>query len=281
MNDESRFQTHNRVVPVISVVTCTYNSEKFLTKALESVESQTYKNIEHIINDSFSTDRSLEIIHNYIEKNESIYPIKLIQTEPQGVAIALNQATEVATGEIIHYLHSDDYYSDTKSLERAVGYFIEDPNLVWVTGNFLIEIKGEIITIHHSHLLKINPGKAITAMNIIHHENTFMKREAIFAYGGFCEDSRLNVEYRMWLRLIQDYKPLVVNDQFTVFIIHKGSTSTGNVIQFSKAIIRAFKTLQQEKIFPFIGYYEDKALIKNYRKILEEVQRLMSLIKLS
>ena len=77
MNDESLVQAHNRVVPVISVVTCTYNSEKYLTKALESVESQTYKNIEHIINDSFSTDRSLEIIHNYIEKNESIYAVNI------------------------------------------------------------------------------------------------------------------------------------------------------------------------------------------------------------
>ena len=46
---------------MISVVTCTFNSEKYLKKAWESVQKQTYKNIEHIINDSYSTDKTLEI----------------------------------------------------------------------------------------------------------------------------------------------------------------------------------------------------------------------------
>ena len=47
--------------PMISIITCTFNSEKYLKKALESVQDQTYKNVEHIINDSYSTDRTLEI----------------------------------------------------------------------------------------------------------------------------------------------------------------------------------------------------------------------------
>jgi len=47
---------------LISIITCTFNSEKYFNKALESVQNQTYKNIEHIINDSFSTDKTLEII---------------------------------------------------------------------------------------------------------------------------------------------------------------------------------------------------------------------------
>ena len=55
--------------PLISIITCTFNSEKFLEKALESVQRQTYKNIEHIINDSYSTDKTLEIIKTYIEQN--------------------------------------------------------------------------------------------------------------------------------------------------------------------------------------------------------------------
>ncbi len=264
--------------PVISVVTCTFNSEKYLEQALRSVETQSYPFLEHIINDSFSTDRTSEIIAAYIKRNESKYPIKLIKTKPNGVANALNLATREATGDLIHYLHSDDYYLNSDSLSKAVGYFSMDPNLVWVTGNFLVEIKGEKIIIPQTHLLKINPSAAVSMMNIIHHENTFMKREAVMHYGGFCEDKTMNVEYRLWLRLIQDYNPLVVNDQFTVFIIHKGSTSTGNIIQFSKAIQRGFHTLQQEKVFPFIGYYEEKAFFKDYKKLLAGVNRFMSLL---
>lgn len=262
----------------ITMVTCTYNSEEFLKKALKSVEIQTNHNIEHIINDSYSTDRTLEIINQYMQRNQENYPIKLIHTESKGVANALNKATEAATGDIIHYLHSDDYYIDQHALSKVVQHFKENPTLVWLTGNFLIEIKGEQIIIPHTHLIKNSPQTAISVMNFIHHENTFMKRTAVAEYGGFCEDKSLNVEYRLWLRLIRDHQPLIVNDQFTVFIIHKGSTSTGNIIQFSKAIGRGIKTLQSEKIFPLIGCYEQNRLYKNSQNLLAGVQARISSI---
>jgi glycosyltransferase involved in cell wall biosynthesis len=236
--------------PLISIITCTFNSEKYLKKALESVQRQTYKNIEHIINDSYSTDKTLEIIKKYIEQNKNEYRIKFIQSQPNGVANALNVATKEATGDIVHYLHSDDYYYEKESLEKAVSHFIKSPNLVWLTGNFLVEIKGKIIAIPQTHLLRINPEKALSAMNIISHENTFMRRETVQLYGGF-------------------------ND--TVFIIHNGSTSTGSVIKFSKAILRAFNTQRKEKVFPLIGYYVDKDFYKQYKKIIVKVKELRSL----
>ena len=263
--------------PLISIITCTFNSEKYLNKSLESVQKQTYKNIEHIINDSYSTDKTLEIIKNYIEQNEKEYNIKFIQSPPGGVANALNITTKEATGDIIHYLHSDDYYYKKESLEKAASYFIENPNLVWLTGNFLIEIKGKIIAIPQTHLLRINPEKALSAMNIISHENTFVRREAIQLFGGFNEDKNYVVEYSLWLKLIQDHKPLIVDNEFTVFIIHKGSTSTGSVIKFSKAVLRAFKTQRKEKVFPLIGYYEDNNFYYQYKKIVEKVKEFRSL----
>jgi len=263
--------------PMISIITCTLNSEKYLENALESVQKQTYKNIEHIINDSYSTDKTLEIIKKYIEQNENEHSIKFIQSPPNGVANALNVATKEAAGDIIHYLHSDDYYSEEESLEKAASHFIKNPNLVWLTGNFLVEIKGKIIAIPQTHLLRINPEKALSAMNIISHENTFMRREAVQLYGGFNEDKNAVVEYSLWLKLIKDYKPLIVNDEFTVFIIHKGSTSTGSLIKFSKAVLRAFNTQRKEKIFPLIGYYEDNNFYFQYKKIVEKVKEFRSL----
>ncbi len=258
--------------PLISIITCTFNSEKYLNKSLESVQKQTYKNIEHIINDSYSTDKTLEIIKNYIEINKKEYSIKFIQSQPNGVANALNVATKEATGDIVHYLHSDDYYYKKVSLENAASHFVKNPDLMWLTGNFLIQIKGRIVAIPQTYLLRINPEKALSGMNIISHENTFMRREAVLLYGGFNEDKKFVVEYQLWLKLIKDHKPLILNDEFTVFIIHKGSTSTGSVIKFSKAILRAFKTQRKEKIIPLIGYYEDNNFYYQYKKIVEKVK---------
>jgi glycosyltransferase involved in cell wall biosynthesis len=265
MDRNQMMKTNN--TPLISIITCTFNSEKYLKKALDSIQGQTYKNIEHIINDSFSTDRTLEIISRYIEQNQNEYSIKLVQSQPKGVANALNVATSEAAGDVIHFLHSDDYYYKKDSLEKAASYFLKNPNLIWLTGNFLVEIKGLKVAIPLTHLLRIHPEKALSAMNIISHENTFMRREAIQLYGGFNEDKDFVVEYSLWLKLMRDCKPLIVNDEFTVFIIHKGSTSTGSFIKFSKAILRAFKTQRKEKIFPILGYYEDNNIYCQIKRI--------------
>jgi len=269
-DDIHKMKTNN--TPLISIITCTFNSEKYLKKALESVQNQTYKNIEHIINDSYSTDKTLEIIKKYIEQNQNAYSIKLVQSQPKGVANALNVATSEATGDVVHFLHSDDYYNKNNSLEKAASYFIKNPNLIWLTGNFLVEIKGIKVAIPLTHLLRINPEKALSVMNIISHENTFMRREAIQLYGGFNEDKNFVVEYSLWLKLMRDCKPLIVNDEFTVFIIHKGSTSTGSLLKFSKAIQRAFKTQRKERVFPLIGYYEDNNIYYQFKAITKFVR---------
>ncbi|MBW2120075.1 MAG: glycosyltransferase [Deltaproteobacteria bacterium] len=270
MDGNQTMKTNN--YPLISIITCTFNSEKYLKKALESVQNQTYKNIEHIINDSYSTDKTLEIIKKYIEQNQNAYSIKLVQSQPRGVANALNVATSEATGDVVHFLHSDDYYNKNDSLEKAASYFMKNPNLIWLTGNFLVEIKRFKVAIPLTHLLRINPEKALSVMNIISHENTFMRREAIQLYGGFNEDKNFVVEYSLWLKLMRDCKPLIVNDEFTVFIIHKGSTSTGSLLKFSKAIQRAFKTQRKERVFPLIGYYEDNNIYYQFKAITKFVR---------
>ena len=255
----------------ISIITCTFNSEKYLRNALQSVENQSYQGIEHIINDAYSTDSTLDIIREYIERNKDRYAINFIQSEPKGVGNALNVATEEATGEVIHYLHSDDYYKDQTTLEKVAEIFSKYPDLVWLTGNFLIELAGRKIVIPQTHLLRRNPELALSVMNIISHENTFMKTEYVQSYGAFNEGKNEVVEYSLWLNLIKDIKPLVVNDEFTVFVIHKGSTSTGSVLKFAKAVLRAFRTQRKEKVLPLIGYYPNKRLYMLTKSILRKV----------
>lgn len=262
--------------PIISIITCTFNSEKYLPKALESIENQEYQHIEHIINDSYSTDRTLQIIQDYIQRNKKRYEIRLIQSDPKGVGNALNVATKEATGDLIHYLHSDDYYLNSSSLKKVAAFFIKDPDLVWLTGNFLVDVQGRSIAIPQTLLLKINPRQALYAMNFISHENTFMKRGAVQTYGGFNEEDNEVVEYSLWLKLIKDHLPLVVNDEYTAFIIHKGSRSTGSLIKFSKALIRAFRTQHKEKVFPLLGPYQDRRSYIQTKKILKKLEELKS-----
>ncbi len=101
----------------ISVITCTYNSARYLAATIESVRRQTYGDLEHIFIDGGSTDGTLEIIKKY-------YPAPVLFIgQDQGLYDALNKGLERATGEVVGFLHSDDCFADDRCLERIAEAF--------------------------------------------------------------------------------------------------------------------------------------------------------------
>ena len=215
--------------PKISIVTCTYNSEAKLKIALNSIAKQTYKNIEHIINDSFSTDKTVEIINKYIEENKDKYKIVFIQTEPKGIARALNDGLKLATGDVVHFLHSDVYYYNEDTLQKVANYFTQDSSLEWLIGNFVFEIKEKIKTIRETKIATINPEKYIKWRGPIHHENTFVKTQLVRDFGAFDEGHKLAVEQRLWIRMSRVKVPKFVDENFAVSISHEGSATTKSI----------------------------------------------------
>ena len=97
-----------------SIITVCLNSEKTILYTLNSILNQTYKNIEHIIIDGGSTDRTLEIIKNYPFKNK-----KFFSTNSTGIYSAINDGIKRATGQYISVLHSDDIYQNNYILEEV------------------------------------------------------------------------------------------------------------------------------------------------------------------
>lgn len=264
--------------PTISVVTCAYNSEAFLRQALDSVEAQTYPHIEHILNYSPSSDATLAILADYAARVGGRYPVRLVRSEPGGVGQALNVATRYATGDVIHYLHGDDYYLGADSLEKVAGHFRADSNLVWLTGNFVVEWRRRRIILPQTIILQPSLEIALSMMNFISHENTFMKTAAVQAYGGFNETRDDVVEYSLWLKLLRDHRPLIVNDEFCVFIIHKGSTSTGSVFKLMKAVRRAFHTQHKEHVLPIVGHYQDRRVYQRAKGVIKKIADLRFLV---
>lgn len=92
--------------PNISVIIPMYNAERYVEKCLESIINQTYKNIEVIIINDGSTDNSKEICENFAKKDNRI---KVITTENRGAGSARNTGLEMAKGEYISFIDSDDY----------------------------------------------------------------------------------------------------------------------------------------------------------------------------
>lgn len=99
----------DRNQPLVSVIIPLYNSEHYITHAIESVLQQTYKNIELIIIDDGSTDNSLSVARSYERENVRVYH----QTN-QGAQVARNYGFSVSKGKYIQYLDSDDYLTPDK-----------------------------------------------------------------------------------------------------------------------------------------------------------------------
>lgn len=103
-------------LPLVSVLIPLYNSEKYISQCLDSVISQTYKNIELIIIDDGSTDGSFFIVNKYVKKYSYI---KVYTQKNSGAQVARNRAFELSTGGYIQYLDADDCLDSNKILVQV------------------------------------------------------------------------------------------------------------------------------------------------------------------
>lgn len=96
----------------VSVITPIYNAEKYLRKTLDSILAQTYKDIEIVLVDDCSSDNSANIIKEYMQKHSEI--VYFLQEINQGAGAARNKALELATGQYVAFLDSDDIWLPDK-----------------------------------------------------------------------------------------------------------------------------------------------------------------------
>ena len=113
-------------MPLVSVIIPTYNRAYLLPKAVESVLSQTFKDIELIVIDDASTDYTPELIRRYIEKS-SIPIFYWKNKERLGPAASRNIGIKLAKGKFIAFLDSDDWFLPAK-LEKQVEFFWKNPS---------------------------------------------------------------------------------------------------------------------------------------------------------
>ncbi len=101
----------------ISIITACFNNQETIEDTLLSVKSQTYKNLEHIIIDGGSTDNTLSIVKKFDHIS------KIVSEQDDGIYFALNKGIRESTGDVIGFLHSDDFFSDENVVEKIAETF--------------------------------------------------------------------------------------------------------------------------------------------------------------
>ena len=113
----------------VSVITVCYNANDCIENAIKSVLSQTYKNIEYIIVDGKSTDGTLNIIDNYRDRIS-----KVISEKDKGIYDAMNKGIQIAIGDVIYFLNSDDRLYDKDVIFDVVNEFNNNPHVGLIYG---------------------------------------------------------------------------------------------------------------------------------------------------
>ncbi len=111
--------------PTVTIATVTYNAEKTLPCTLESVASQTFPHIEHLIIDGCSKDQTMELIHRYVDANTGKtcpHDIRVVREPDKGLYDAMNKALEHATGDYIVFLNAGDRLHSPDTLQQVFGH---------------------------------------------------------------------------------------------------------------------------------------------------------------
>ncbi len=226
----------------VSIITVTYNSEKYLTDCIESVRKQTYNDIEHIIIDGKSTDNTVKIIHKYDK-----YISKWISETDKGMYDAINKGMSLATGEIIGVLNSDDMLASADVIMDIVACFDESGkdslygDLVYVAPNFPEKVMRYWKGIAYKRS-RFNYGWMPA------HPTFYIKKSVIEKFGNYENHYHSAADYEFMARYLYTHKVSSCYLPKMIVKMRTGGASNGNLYRRLRANRRDFLAMKKNKI---------------------------------
>jgi glycosyltransferase involved in cell wall biosynthesis len=224
--------------PLVSIITVVLNGESHLEDTINSVLSQTYENLEYIIIDGGSTDRTNEIIDSYSDNIS-----KHISEPDEGIYDAMNKGISHSTGDLIGILNSDDYYNDNRVIEKIVQVFENHKtdsiyaNIDYVSPNQ----DGKIIRKWISGPFKENSFRKGWHPA---HPGFFVKKEIFQEFGLYDLSYKIAADFELMLRFLEKHK--ITNYYFPESIINMrlggaSNKNLWNILKGNKECYRAFR----------------------------------------
>lgn len=194
-------------LPLISIVTPSYNQAQFIRATIDSVLNQDYPNIEYFVIDGGSSDGTIEILKSYGKK------LHWVSEKDKGQTDAINKGLRMSHGEVLAYLNSDDVY--TAGALRKVGEYYARTKADWITGDCtVIDVSGKpssgnwLIRRYKRFLMALySPLTLRIADSMLPQPSTFWSRKAYEKIGEFNDSYHFVMDYDYWLRMSKEFKP--------------------------------------------------------------------------
>ena len=206
----------------ISIITITFNSAKTIAATLESVAAQDYQDIEHIIVDGQSEDNTIDIVKQFP------HIAKCISEKDKGLYDALNKGIQMATGDVVGLIHSDDFLATNDAISKIAIAFQE---------NNVDSIIGNISFVHPDNLNKVirhysskswNPSKFAKGY-MPAHPAFYCKKELFEKYGYYKMGYKIAADYELLIRFLYTHKASYKYIPETIVMMRTGGTSNENL----------------------------------------------------
>ncbi len=231
----------------VTIITATYNSQKHLEDCIQSVMQQTHPDIEHIIIDGKTTDDTVNIIKQYSDHIHS-----WISESDKGMYDAINKGMEMATGDIVGILNSDDMLYDSDVIASIVKTF-EENSVGAVYGDLLYVSADDT-----SKVFRIWKGKKYKRSLFYlgwmpAHPTFYIKRSLIKDYGGYENHYFTAADYEFMARYLFHFKVPACYLPKLLIKMRLGGQSNKNIYQRLRANRRDYLAMKKNKIpFAFI-----------------------------
>ncbi|HIK33957.1 MAG TPA: glycosyltransferase [Oscillatoriales cyanobacterium M59_W2019_021] len=282
-------------LPLVSICIPTFNGEKYISSSLFSALSQTYQNIEIIISDDNSKDRTIEIINSY--KNWSSVDILIFQHPQYGLVQNWNFCLHQANGKYIKFLHQDDIL-EPECVEKMVDLAEQDEEigLVFSPRGILMSEdadrefvcldnykNGQNLHAGWNNLQAIQSGRQLLSqpdlleghINKIGEPTTVLIRKDVFENVGYFDpDLPQLVDVEMWLRILSQYKVGFVDRMLSHWRLHPEQQSCKNFknpqTPFTLDLIKLYNKILKNQKYPQV--LREKAQQK-YSQINQNLDR--------
>ena len=208
----------------VSIITVAYNSEKTLGEAMASVLRQTHKDIEYIVVDGLSMDNTVGVIKDYEPQFGN--RLQWVSEKDRGIYDAMNKGVQMATGDVVGILNSDDFLTADTVIERMVEQFPADAGAVYGDVHFVKKGREDRCVRYYSG--RVFRPWLVRIGYLPPHPSLYVRRELFEQYGYYDASLRISADFELIARLC--YKNGVPMKYLHIDFVtmRMGGTSTRN-----------------------------------------------------
>jgi len=222
----------------LAIITAVLNRANYIRIAMDSVLSQSFKQVEHLVIDGGSTDGTIEIVADAI--SDTAGNCNIISEPDGGVYDAINKGIQIATSDVVGLLHSDDVFAEPNTITKVMNVFEADPNVDIVYGDLVMFDQDLQKPIRYWRTGAFRNGRLQKGW-MPPHPTLFVHRRVFEEYGLYDTSFRVSADYDFILRIFASGKLNAHYIPEVLVHMRTGGLSSQRYLSIMKEDYRAIK----------------------------------------